>query len=258
MVVAEHLIAHTRDGARCLLEHEKAAWLWARLRAGFPEAFSCELMPDHVHLVAPPGGRVRFVRVLAMFTAQFGVRFDVIVEIANNAEIAARMMRYGFHNPLGDALVADPYAWRWSTLRDLVGAAYPIWTHAPRVAAALGFKEERLLRLVTHTADLRPRRPESVAAVAVGIDLLRDATAAALRIDQHEVGQHVLGRQLAVQAAYAVGRPNAATLAAELGCCGRTVERARTRRHPALPAVLLCIADERLRHAAAPRADARR
>src|SRR5262245_20889624 len=105
MAVAEHLIAHAREGARCLLEHEKAAWLWTRLQAGFRDAFSCELMPDHVHLVAPPGGHARFVRILAMFTALFGVRFDVIVETANNADIATRMIRYGFHNPVKDALV---------------------------------------------------------------------------------------------------------------------------------------------------------
>ncbi len=137
MAVADHLIAHTRGGARSLLEHTNASWLWTRLRAGFPDALSCELMPDHIHLVAPPGRRTRFVRVLAMFTARFGVRFDVLVEIANTADIAARMIRYGFHNPVRDALVSDPYAWRWSTLRDLVGATHPIWTPLQRVADAL-------------------------------------------------------------------------------------------------------------------------
>lgn len=253
MAVAEHLIAHTRDGARSLLEHEQASWLWARLRSGFPDAFSCELMPEHVHLVVPPGRRSRFVRILAMFTARFGVRFDVLVEIANSIDIALRMIRYGFHNPVADGYVADPYAWRWSTLRDLVGAAFPIWTPAHRIAAALDTKEERLLRRVTHNADLRPQRPELVPPTAASLPAFREATAAALRIDDDAVTRHVLGRQLLAQAAYAIGTPVTAQLAVDLGCSGRTVRRDRARRHPALSAVLLCLADARLRHAASPR-----
>lgn len=251
MAVAEHLIAHTRDGARSLLDHAQASWLWARLRAGFPDALSCELMSDHVHLVAPPGGRVRFVRVLAMFTARFGVRFDVLVEIANNAEIAARMIRYGFHNPLQDSLVGDPYAWRWSSLRDLIGAAYPIWTPMQRLADDLRLRPERLLRVVTHTADLRPRRPELATRLAAGMDVLLEATSAALR--SADPTRDPLGRTLVVQAAYEIGAPKAPQLAADLGCCTRTVERIRARRHPALSAVLLCLSDARLRHAASPR-----
>ena len=247
MAIAAHLIGHTRDGARSLLEHEQASWLWTRLRAGFPDAFSCELMPDHLHLVTPPGGRARFVRVLAMFTARFGVRFDVIVEIANTADIAMRMIRYGFHNPLRDSLVTDPYAWKWSTLRDLVGAAYPVWTHAPRVARALGVKPEGLLRRVTQSADLRPRRPELAPIAAVSMCALQDATAAALRIDCFT--EHMLGRQLLVQAAHAIGMPVTAQLTTAVGRSGRTIRRDRARRHPALSAVLLCLADARLRHA---------
>ncbi len=247
MAVAEHLIGHTRDGARSLLAHAQASWLWTRLRAGFPDALSCELMPDHLHLVTPPGGRARFVRVLAMFTSKFGVRFDVIVEIANTTDIALRMIRYGFHNPVRDLLVPDPYAWRWSTLRDLVEAAYPIWTHAPRVARALGTKPEILLRRVTQNADLRPRRPELAPIAAASLSALQDATAAALRIDA--VTDHVLGRQLLVQAAYAVGMPFATQLGAAVGRSGRTIRRDRARHHPALSAVLLCLGDARLRHA---------
>jgi hypothetical protein len=252
-MLAEHLTAHTRDGARSLLEHAQASWLWTRLRDGFPDAFSFEIMPNHLHLVAPPGGRARFVRVLAMFTARFNVRFDVIVETANSADIAIRMIRYGFLNPVSDGLIRDPYAWRWSTLRDLIGAAHPIWTRAPVVAAALGVKEEALVRRVTHSADLRPRRPELAAAPLATMPTLHEATASALRIADHEVVKHVLGRQLLVQAAHAVGMPVPAMLAAELGRSGRTIRRDRKRSHPALSAVLLCLADARLRHAAAPR-----
>ena len=252
-MVAEHLIAHTRGGARGLLDHAQASWLWARLRAGFPEAFSLVLMPDHMHLVAPPGGHARFVRVLAMFAARFGVRFDVIVERANTAEIAMRMMRYGFHNPVRDGLVGDPYAWRWSTLRDLVGAAHPIWTHGPRIARVLGVKEGQLVQRVTHIGDLRPRRPELVPPAAVGLSALRDATAAALRMDDVGLTTNVLARQLVVQAAYDVGIPDAAQLSAAVGSSRRTIRRVRAQRHPALPAVLLCLGDPRLRHAAAPR-----
>jgi len=245
VAIAEHLIGHARDGARGLLGHAQASWLWTRLRTGFPDAFSCELMANHVHLVAPPGGHARFVRVLAMFAARFGVRFDVIVELANTTEITMRMIRYGFHNPVRASSVGDPYAWRWSTLRDLVGAAYPIWTPAPRIARALGVRPEGLLRRVTGTADLRPRKPELIPFAAVSMRALADATSAALRIDC--VTEHVLARQLFVQAAYAVGMPKVADLAAAIGRSSRTIRHDRAGRHPALSAVLLCLADARLR-----------
>ena len=237
MAIAEHLIAHTRDGARSLLEHVEAPWLWAHLRAGFPDAFSCELMRDHVHLVAPPVG-------------------------SDGSSASSRCSRrgsacastcYGFHNPVADGFVGDPYAWRWSTLRDLVGAAFPIWTDASRVAAALATREERLLRRVTHNADLRPRRPELVPLTTASMGVLQEAIAAALRIDEDSVRRHLLGRQLVAQTAYAIGTPAATQLAIELGCSGRTVRRDHARRHPALPAVLLCLADARLRHPAMPR-----
>jgi hypothetical protein len=87
----------------------------------------------------------------------------------------------------------------------------------------------------------------------VSTSVLRQAAAAALRIDDDAVPRHVAARQLVVQAAYEVGAPASADLAAELDCCPRTIRRLRTLRHPGLSAVLLCLSDDRLRHAAAPR-----
>ena len=47
------------------------------------------LMPDPLHLVAPPGLRVLLTRVLAAFTVRTGIRFDVRdAEVATTSEIA--------------------------------------------------------------------------------------------------------------------------------------------------------------------------
>ena len=124
VTVAEHLIATTRRGARLRTHH--AQWLWHRLRVMLPAVLSCVLMPDHIHLMSLPGCVMRFRRVLNSFTARFKIQFDVLEpELANSVAIAQRMMRYGYFNPVHAGLVDDPWRWPWSTLRDLVGAAYP-------------------------------------------------------------------------------------------------------------------------------------
>ncbi len=248
MTVAEHLVATTRGGARSLLEPLYARWLWERLRLNLPDAFSCLLMPDHLHLVVPPGARPLLVRILASFTSRFGVRFDVVhVEPASSSAIAARMIRYGLLNPVRSGLVDDPWKWHWSTLRDLGGAVHPVWTDATAVARRLAVPPANLLTKLSTTADERPAPPRFTPLVAATFDGLRDAAAAALRLEPAKALGDRLGRLLIVQAAHAIALPDAERLAAALGCSGRTVRRHRAARHPALDAVLLCLVDPRLR-----------
>ncbi|HET6582858.1 MAG TPA: hypothetical protein VFG69_05410, partial [Nannocystaceae bacterium] len=200
MPIAEHLVATTRCGAR-ILAPQRARWLWDRLQARFPDALSCNPMPDHVHLVAPPGGGERFRRVLAGFTARFGVRFDVLPEEpANSAEIATRMIRYGVFNPVRAGLVADPWAWPWSTLRDLGGAVVRIWTPPAQVAAVVEMPTKTVLARLTSTADLRAPLPERTPVTTATFAALQRAVASALRIPDLEVPTLALGRRLVVQA----------------------------------------------------------
>ncbi|HWB76743.1 MAG TPA: hypothetical protein VG755_17375 [Nannocystaceae bacterium] len=247
MAFAEHLIAHTRRGVRSLLEPAQASWLWARMRSNFPAALSFELMPDHTHLVHLPGARERYSKVLAAFTARFQVQFDVVTEVANSRAIAGRMIRYGFMNPVEARLVGDPWAWRWSTLRDLGGVAHPIWTRRETVARMLAIPMDKLLGVLTTSADHRPDPPQPVPVLTATTEALRMAVAAVLRIEARDVAERTDGRRLVVQAADAIEMPGGLRLASELGCSARTLYRDRGSRHPALDAVLLCLGDPRLR-----------
>jgi hypothetical protein len=247
MLVAEHLVATTRGRDRTLVEPERAAWLWARVQATMGAVLSFVLMPDHLHLVTAPGLRDRLVRVLAGFTALTGVRFDVLVpEPAHSRSTAGRMMRYGFYNPVRDRLVDDPWSWPWSTLRDLGGAAYPIWTSRDHVAAALGRRPEVALRSLTTVANQRAAAPTPRAGLIASFDGVKAAVASALRIRPADVAAHVLGRRLVVQACEAVAAVPALRVCEALGCSVRTVSRLRTPRHAALDPVLLCLGDARL------------
>jgi hypothetical protein len=248
MLIGEHLVASTLGRVRSLLRPEHARWLWHRLRANLPSALACVLMPDHLHVFVPPGLRSVLVHVLAAFTTRFGVRFELLdPQPAHSAEIAHRMIRYVLLNPVRERLVDDPWRWRWSTLRDLVGAAHPIWTPAQTLATTLELPADRLLRALTWTADARPLVPQPVAVTIAALAGIRAAVCAALRIEDAAVNEHALPRTLVVQAAHAMTKIDPDVLAADLACSRRTIFRDRAApRHAALDAVRLCLADARL------------
>lgn len=248
MPIGEHLVASTLGRARSLLRPEQARWLWDRLRANLPTALACVLMPDHLHVFVPPGLRAVLVHVLAAFTTRFRVRFELLApQPANSAEIAHRMIRYVLLNPVREGLVDDPWCWRWSTLRDLAGAAHPIWTPAESVARALELPADRLLRALTWTKDARPIVPRGVAVTVASLAGIRAGVCATLRIEDAAIADYPLARPLVVQAARAITRLDADVLASDLACSRRTIFRDRVApRHAALDAVLLCLADARL------------
>jgi hypothetical protein len=247
MRIAEHWIATTRLGER-LLDPRRAGWLWKRLRHNFPDALSLVLMPDHLHLVTRPGTGPRLRRLLSAFTGLFGVRFDVRpVQPATTRDIAMRMARYGIFNPVEAGLVDDPWSWPWSTLRDLGGAAYPIWTTPAATAAAIGVTPKAVVSTLTTNADHRPTPPRRVPVAIASLEAVRAAVASTLRVPELEVLSTPLGRRLVVQASEAFAMPGTRRLASALACCERTIQRDRAPRHSALDAVLLCLGDERLR-----------
>jgi len=246
--VAEHLVATTRDLDRSLLQWEHASWLWRRLQACIAGVMSLVLMPDHLHLVAAVEQRLRLIKVLAAFTAETGIRFDVRQPVvAYSSEIAGRMMRYGFFNPVRKRLVDDPFRWAWSTLRDLVGATHPCWTPLSSVASVLGLPPASALLGLTTVSNKRIAPPSPSRVEIAALDGIRVAVSSAVRIPTAEVLRRPLGLRLAIQACNVIAGPAARRLAAELGCSERTIHRCRQPRHPALDAVLLCLADGRLR-----------
>lgn len=248
MRIAEHWIATTRGRER-LLSSQRAGWLWGRLRANFPDALSLVLMPDHLHFVVEGTGALeRLRRVLAACVARHGVRFDIGPDdVANTREIAGRMVRYGVFNPVRAGLVDDPWMWPWSTLRDLGGAAFPVWTPVAAVGAAIGVRTSAVIGRVTANADFRALPPRATPIAAASFEALLSAVASVLRISDRDVLASSLGRRLVVQASEAFASPGTRRLAEALGCGERTVRRDRSPRHPALGAVLLCLGDARLR-----------
>ncbi len=248
MTVAEHLVASTRNRERTLIVPERAAWLWDRLRAAIPDALSASLMPDHVHLLAPgKDRRARFRQVLTNYSIRWGTRFDVLpAQPATSHAIAFRMARYVLLNPVRDQLVEDPWAWPWSTLRDLGGAAHPTWTTTAWVARKLRRPSPRLAVRLSSSAELKVEPPARGARPLPRVDLLELAVASALRVARGDVRSKVATRRLLIQASHLVCPPAAEWVASEVGCSARTVRRLRTQRAPGLDAVERCLADARL------------
>jgi hypothetical protein len=247
--VAEHLVAHTRGGDRSLVEPERVRWLWQRVREAFPDAIASTVMPDHLHLGAPPEGAGRFERVLRGFGRRYGVRWKVLPpEPANSAAILARQVRYVFRNPVMAGLVDDVWEWPWSTLRDLAGVVADPWTQLRRVARMCGQPPQRLLQFVTSVEGraapplARPREGMMVAS----FDACRAAAAAALRCTFAETATQPRARAVVLQLAYRLGSPSKTEVAAELGCSVRTVQRALEHPDPAVDVALKCLADPRL------------
>jgi hypothetical protein len=249
MPVAEHLVASTRGRVRTLCEPVHAKWLWTQLGRAFPEPWSLVLMPDHLHLVADPGGEADLDRVLKAFTRKFGVRVDPTApQSASSRDIAARKVRYGLFNPVRAGLVDDPWSWPWSSLRDLGGVCHPIWIPLEALASRLRRRPDRCLSWLSTIGDCRvpPLRidPPEAASFAE----LRAAVGGALRIPAADVVQTPVGRRLLVQLAAELPEPPRTGLLAErMGLTPRSVQRLRYDPHPGLAAARRCLADPRLR-----------
>jgi hypothetical protein len=129
------------------------------------------------------------------------------------------MMRYGFFNPVRAGLVDDPWAWGWSSLRELVGAAHPEWMSLDQLAARFSMPPHSLLQRLTTTVLRKPH--DSIASTR-------------------------LGRRLIVQTCFELGVSSSTRLAPHFGITPRAIRLLRTPRHPALDAVLLVLSSPRL------------
>lgn len=249
MPFAEHIVATTRGRGRSLLEPQLAGWLWVHMAAALPDALSFVLMTDHFHLMALPGRVERVRRVLGGLTRAFGIRMEVeAAERASTPKILGRQVRYGFYNPVRAGLVDNPWQWPWSTLRDLGGACYPIWTPLASVAAALRLSPESALRGLSHLGAHQPQVPRAVPLeVASSHDLLH-AVGGVLRLPIDDLPRQRVGRRLIVQAAASVQQPlRGSHLAGVLQISDRAVRRLRAPIHPGLGAALVCLSNSTLR-----------
>ncbi len=140
-----HYAARTRDGRRVFLDFEKAAWMWARLRARFPRALASVLMPEHLHLLAHAGRSEELRQLLARFAQRFG--YGPLWGPVNDSppivahEKVARNVRYIHLNPSRRGL-SLPLEWAWSTHRDIVGASALPWVTEPSLHPYFEWAEE--------------------------------------------------------------------------------------------------------------------
>ena len=261
-----HLTATVMEGRPELLAPERAAWLWGRLRARFPDALAAALMPRHVHLVVPasgdPAGRLR--RTLSWHTRRFPVAESAgrgwepvpePVPIADRLKLQ-RQVRYVHLNPCRAGHTDDPLRWCWSTHRDAVGAAADPWVTADRLAPALGRPrvgfEDWFHGYVSGDPSvavegtLPPEPPLDDGPIPLAE--LVFAAAAALRIPASDARDSAAARRLVVALAPRHGWPAPAPVTAALGLAPDTLRQIR-RRHPVpagLAAAELCLGDPRL------------
>jgi hypothetical protein len=258
VTVAAHWVAHTRVGFRDVCGVRSARWLWAHLRAAFPRAYALCLMPNHAHLVVPGGADFGlFRRVLAQHGRVFGCAWDCESTACTTVEILLRAIRYVFINPVRDGRVADPWAWPWSTLRELGGAVDDDWTRAEVRAVTRGPWARVLARLTQPDAGPAPPRPrpgDLARSCVASFDAIAAAVASALRCEPEAIRTRSRARRLFVQLALAVGAPRRADLAAACGVQRHAIaEATRVPDRTGLRCALQCLQDDRLRIHDVPR-----
>lgn len=222
-----HYTACAREGQFPFLDEGIAAATWARLRRGFPLALAAIFMPDHLHLVAPGGRETRLARILGAATAQAGVAPGHLWEPVPPAspltslDKLRRSIRYVWLNPCRPwrtrgktiRLVDDPLAWRWSTLRDAVGAVVDPWVAAERVGKAMGFARDRAAQILAYAVrdeyvDASARLPQAPPATDLPDGPLENVLWAALeatRAAPPALVRKTLARRIAIGLAYRQG-----------------------------------------------------
>lgn len=261
-----HLTASMSRLAPSLILPETGHWLWTWLRDAFALAIAVALMPNHVHVLLASGDPGADRRRLARLLGHFGRTFDVrgrASEVADpsvirGGRVLARQVRYIMLNPCRDGLASCPLAWRWSTHRDLVGAAVDPWVTPARLAAV--FERDpthfvaRFHRYVSADPSTRvdgtalpipaPSRPLPDVDVAT----IAAAATAALRLPVDAIRSDREARALFVALAFDQGWTSLDRLAALCECSPRTIRRDGNDIDPlALAAAQLCLGDARLR-----------
>ncbi len=246
-----HLVASVRGMQRPFDDWEESRWVWERLAAAVPEALACCVMPEHTHLIADEEWRAALSRVLGASSRRHGARFETLEPAPlRSPAITARAVRYVLLNPVREGLVTDPFAWEFSTLRDLADATWPGWVDTERLSKAVAIRPQHLLEFMTRSQDRRTKALVDDRPVVAAREAVLESVAAVLHIDPCEVLNCAVGTTLVVQTVEAIGLTSCAAIEAAFAIPARSVRRKRSPPHPALPAVIRCLSDARLRHRA--------
>jgi len=251
--------------------------VWHGLRGAFPQTFGAVLMPDHLHLVSrvkdPAQARRTLAHVLRGVSAGLGPATWQPVppsEPVPDLHHLRRVLRYVALNPCRahPQLAADPLEWLPSTHRDLVGATVDPWVRAEDLAALLrepvaGFAE-RWHRYVStdpsvHLEGTPLPALEPGLLEACTLPDLRRAVSRACCCPEDDLQRRGSLRDLLLMLAHHLTGLDRTALATECGLARTTLWRARQKpvedRH--VRAVLLTLADPRLRGRARPDGDPR-
>lgn len=109
-------------------------------------------MPNHLHLLIPKSEHKDAVFRLGVCLRATSQALETGPTWApspppqdiSDAHHLLRQIRYVHLNPCRKNLVNDPSLWRWSTHRDLVGAAYPKWLDLAGITDALKLPDKNI------------------------------------------------------------------------------------------------------------------
>ena len=223
------------------------------------------LMPDHLHLVAavrdPVAAHDGLRRALCGAPRGTGGLWSPIpapIVLESRSRIR-REVRYVTLNPCRKGLTDDPLAWRWTTHRDVVGAAVDPWVTTGLLVSQLEWRgpagrfAESWHRYVSRDRHVDPDgTPLPVAAppravIARSLDDVALAVRAATRSGPCAVRRRGPVRDLFVALAAEQAWRDARAVAAACGLTAHAVRRSRRRPRPAgIEAAALCLGDTRL------------
>jgi hypothetical protein len=254
-----HSTARALPGRFPFLDDALARWVWRRLAHTFPLALAANLMPDHLHFIAPdrgkPGART-LGRILGASSRALGRpvgRGRLWEEVPvpkplTSPDKLGRNCRYSWLNPCRPwryrgrviQLVDDPLLWPWSSLHDSIGAIVEPWIPAERVIRAFGWRldetsPERLHHYATHdeyvsAAGRRfPTKPPSSPLPDRRLDDIVSATLVATRLPLDALERQTPARPVLVGLAHRQGWRQRAGLAQMCGVHPSTVTRIAAR-----------------------------
>lgn len=238
---------------------------WMALRRAFPHCLAAALRSDHTHLVRhddePERAAWRFRQaVLGSTPARLRSlwRFPPVPVLVRDRNHLNKTVRYVLRNALAEPGVTDPVQWRWSTMRDVVGAAVDPWCSVEVLARAMGRNPGRFAPWCHawaaagadgDPAEVRPLVPAPPRAVpAVGLGAILAAAMEATRCSPRDLHHKRLPRWLFVALARHQGWREPAALAGVIGVRPGSVRRIGRDLPPAtVGAAALCLGDDRLR-----------
>ena len=150
-MLALHLVCRSYRNLAPLTATHSNAVLWKSLQKTFPDAMSCVLMPNHLHLILPAHYQKHAIWKLGILARAFTKRFfpghSVWERIPPPTEIPdvhhlARNIRYVHLNPCRKGLVKDPLSWLWSTHRDVCDLVFRPWIDSRALLNTLQWKAQ--------------------------------------------------------------------------------------------------------------------